>query len=408
MGYAAKILLGLAAMAAAFGVVLWALWKSLKKSYDPGSLLVKWIVTVVVFGMLIYLGVRAGSAGWGGAFIIPITGACLGIILGIMWAPSNGALLATPLMELYEGGEASEPKPLYSIAQAKRKQGKYRDAQTEVRKQLAKFPNDFEGWMLMGEIFARDFKDTAGASQCVDQIISSGEHTPRNVAFALTCLADWRLEIDHDRDAAREALERILELYPDTEQSHLAAQRIAHLSSKEMLQQQIDRPKIALKTFEGHPGLQTDPSQMPDLPPEDFAAKASELVRHLDEHPLDNDARETLAGIYADHYHRPELAAEQLEQLINTPNQPQKYVVHCLNRLVDVYVRVACDEASARQTLERILLLFPGTAAAANAEKRMTLLPAEMKRNVSSQSVAMGVYDQDIGLKGKVPKRFAP
>jgi hypothetical protein len=49
---------------------------------------------------------------------------------------------------------------------------------------------------------------------------------------------------------------------------------------------------------------------------------AAEYVKHLEEHPLDTDVRERLAVLYADHYHRLDLAADQLEQMITLPNQP--------------------------------------------------------------------------------------
>ncbi|MGV3773979.1 MAG: tetratricopeptide repeat protein [Verrucomicrobiales bacterium] len=396
--------MGLLTMGLCFAIVLWVMWKSLKKTDDAGRLVTKWVFSAILFGMLIYVGATT-EAGWGGAFIIPIFGAVIGVILGITWAPNIAAIVASPLMGLYEGGGEPERKPFYSIAQARRKQGKYHEAQSEIRKQLEQFPNDFEGLMLLAEIYARNLRDMSEASKMIEQIVACGEHSPKNVAFALTCCADWHLEIDHNRDAAKEYFERIGELYPESEQSQQAAQRLAHLGSKQMIEEQRDRPRIALKVNQNHAGIGIDPNAAPIARMEDLNLTADELVKHLDEHPRDNEARENLAAIYADHYHRADLAVDQLEQLIGAPNQSSKYMVHCLNRMADVYIRLEADEAKARQTLGRIIEMFPGTAAAANAEKRMTLLPGEMKKNTQTQSVQLGVYDQNIGLKGQSPKR---
>ena len=46
---------------------------------------------------------------------------------------------------------------------------------------------------------------------------------------------------------------------------------------------------------------------------------AAECVKHLEQHPLDTEARERLAVIYADHYGRLDLAAGELEQMIGQP-----------------------------------------------------------------------------------------
>jgi len=122
-------------------------------------------------------------------------------------------------------------------------------------------------------------------------------------------------------------------------------------------------------------------------------------VKHLAEHPMDSEAREKLALIYADHYQRLDLAADQLEQLIQQTNQPAKQVVHWLNLLADLQIKHATDPAAARQTLQRIIDKFPGLAAASNAQRRLDLLKLELKGNEKSQAVRLGSYEQNIGLR---------
>jgi hypothetical protein len=133
----------------------------------------------------------------------------------------------------------------------------------------------------------------------------------------------------------------------------------------------------------------------------DFTKDAGALVKHLQEHPFDGEAREKLAVIYADHYQRMDLAADQFEQLITCPNQPQKRVVGWINRLADLQVRHGENYETVRATLQRVLDLYPGGAAAEVAANRITLLKLELKGKEKVADVKMGTYEQDVGLKLK-------
>ena len=126
---------------------------------------------------------------------------------------------------------------------------------------------------------------------------------------------------------------------------------------------------------------------------------AAEYVKHLAEHPLDVEAREKLAVIYADHYHRLDLATDQLEQMIELPNQPSRLVVHWLNLLADLQIRCGADYETVRQTLQRIIDREPKLAAANIAHNRLALLKLEMKAKGENQSVRLGTYEQNLGLK---------
>ena len=128
-----------------------------------------------------------------------------------------------------------EVRPFYAIARAKQKRGHYLDAITEVRKQLQRFPEDYEGWMFLAEIYAENLKDNEAAQKCIQEILRHQSHTPKNVAYALNRSADWHLVLASDRQAARESLEQVIVLSPGSERAHTAEQRIAHLTSDKML-----------------------------------------------------------------------------------------------------------------------------------------------------------------------------
>ncbi|HOB31988.1 MAG TPA: hypothetical protein PKH32_03810, partial [Verrucomicrobiota bacterium] len=80
-------------------------------------------------------------------------------------------------------------------------------------------------------------------------------------------------------------------------------------------------------------------------------------------------------------------------------------VVHWLNLLADLQIRHGAGYDAARQTLQRIIDLYPGSAAAQVARNRIDLLKLELKRRDAVRSVRLGEYEQDIGLKRGLPHK---
>jgi tetratricopeptide (TPR) repeat protein len=299
----------------------------------------------------------------------------MAIVLSIMWTPHISELISGPLANLYDGGSTPpEPKPYYSIALAKRKLNRPLEAIVEIRKQLARFPNDFEGVSLLATVQAEDMKDLPGAEMTLNHFCDSPAAPPRQVAAALTQLADWHLKLAQDSDSARAALERIIAKFPDSELALAAAQRIAHLGGAEkILLAAQDRQPMAMP--EGVKSIGLRDSQRDLIPAETDPAKlAADYVKHLEQHPLDTEAREKLAIIYATHYGRLDMATNELVQLINEPNQPPRYVAHWLNLLADLQIRGGADYETVRPTLEKIIEHFPGMAVAELAQSRLNHL----------------------------------
>jgi hypothetical protein len=189
-------------------------------------------------------------------------------------------------------------------------------------------------------------------------------------------------------------------MFPDTEQAYLAGQRIAHLMTPEMLTEKKEPHRIKVGQFQESIGLLREPANV-RAPTEDPAAVASKLVEHLRDHPQDSEARERLALIYAEHYQRLDLATGQLEELIAQPNLPPKHAVHWLNVLADLQIKNAGDTAAARAALQRVVELFPQSAAAENARNRMAHLELELRAKKKSQVVKLGSYEQNIGLRNR-------
>jgi tetratricopeptide (TPR) repeat protein len=385
------------------GIIGWVLYRWLKKSDDPARLISKWAVTAVMGGITWWVAASnlTGAGGYAAAFIVGITCAICGIVLGITWGANIADFFGRPLGGLYDGGGAEVvPQPFYSIAEAKRKQGKYLEAVAELRRQLAKFPGDFNGMLMLAEVEAENLKDLPGAQMTIERLLAEPNQSPVNLALALNRLADWHLKYGQDPDSAREALQRIIRLFPETEQAYLAGQRMAHLSTAEMLAEKSEPHLLKLGQYEQRLGLLDDSSVLKP-PAEDPAATASLLVKRLEQHPQDSEARENLARIYAGHYQRLDLAADQVEQLLAQPNVPAKHAVHWLNLLADLQIKHAGDVAGARQALQRIVDLFPRSAASETAKHRMAHLQLELRAGKESQVVKLGSYEQNIGLKGR-------
>jgi TolA-binding protein len=328
------------------------------------------------------------------------------IALSVVWTPQISALLTRPLTNLFDGGsEPPEQKALYSIAISRRKQGKFIEAVMEIRSQLARFPNDFEGVLLLAGIQAEDLKDLASAEITLNHFCDQPHPPPRQVAAAMNHLADWHLKLSQDADSARVALGNIVARFPGTESALLAAQRIARLEGTEkLLLAARDRQPVPVPEGPKSFGLHPAPEQLrpAKTEPEQLAA---DYVKHLEQHPLDTEARGQLAILYADHYQRLDLATAELDQLIEMPAQPPKHVAHWLNLLADLQVRHGADYATVRQTLETIVERFPDWAAAEIARVRINRLKLELKGHAGSENVKLGIYEQNIGLKYGPPRQ---
>lgn len=383
---------GLIILTLALAFLIWFIVRSVRKAEEPGRVLVKWIITIPLVGLM---AAAVPLFGPFGPFVIV---GCA-VVFSIVWTPHIAAAIFKPLTSMYDGGNLPpEPRPAYSVAQARQKQGRYLEAAVEIRAQLARFPTDYQGHMLLAQLQAENLNDLRGAEATIDQLIAQPGHAPCNLAFALYSLADWHLKQAGDPAAARCALEKILALLPNSEFALGAAQRIAHLADRETLLNAQEAQTYSLPEGIRSVGLLRE---SPGIGPAvvDPATLANDYIKQLEQHPLDTEAREKLAILYLDHYGRLDLATGELEQLITMPHQPHRLVVHWLNLLADLQIRSGADYASVRDTLQRIVDLDPSLASANNAQSRIALLKLELKAKNKSQTVKLGSYEQNIGLK---------
>jgi len=328
------------------------------------------------------------------------------LAVGIMWAPQIVNVIVSPLTNMIDGGhEPPDRKPLYSMAMAKRHRGKPHEAIVEIRRQLAQFPNDLEGVMLLARIQAEDLNDLPGAELTLNHFCEQDKAPEKQVAAAWTQLADWYIKAA-DIDSARTTLQKIVAKFPQTETALLAEQRIAHLvEAEKVVVERHDGQDVMMPEGVQNVGLldSTEFLQPKEIEPGKLAAAH---VKHLEQHPHDFEVREKLAVIYARDFKRLDLATMELAQLINEPKHKPKQIAHWLNLLANFQIELGADVDTVRGTLEKIVQSFPNLPIADLAQRRIARLQNEFRGQQQSSSVKLGNYEQNVGLKyGRPNKR---
>ena len=375
------------------GFVGWLGWRvakaSMAKSDEPAALGLKWIITIVLIATWVFALSKLLKAGPGVVIMVPIT-VIIFFILGVLWTPTLAKSMISPLTNAFDGGNVeADPVPFYAIAEAKRKRGLYDASISEVRKQLAKFPNDMKGHLMLSELFAEHKDDVDGAIELLEQFYAENELCAMNGAFILNRLADLQLKFKKDPEQARMYVQRIHSEFPDTDQADKALQRIAHLQDEDFLTTRHQEKTFEVKKSNLKLGLTDDPNAV-QAPVNDVDAKAHEMVAHLEQHPNDTDVREQLAWIYAEHYGKIDWAVDQLKQLTQMEHQSVSKIARWYNQIADVYCRFTGSSEAARFALEEFIQRFPESGHSERARTRLKRLKLEAKTSKKSQSMETG------------------
>ena len=374
----------------------------LRKSNAPGQILAKtgFSIPFIIFCLSLHK-----LLGWGSPYMIGVVGLAA-IVLTLLWVPHIGEWVSSPLTGLYDGGgESGERKPLYSMANSKRKRGQYRDAIAEVRRQLAKFPGDFEGVMLLASIQAENMQDMPGAELTLENFCAKQHKADSRIIAAWMQLADWHLKLAFDANAARVILQKVIDRFPGTEASLKAEQRMAHLAETEQrLLAQYDRQRVVVP--EGVHNLGLRDSMTLQQPEETDPAKlAAEHVKQLESHPHDSEAREKLAVIYAKDFKRLDLASMELAVLINESRHSDRQIARWLNLLANFQLELGADIKTVRGTLQEIVDRFPDLSLAQVTQRRLVRLESEFRGKTETPVIKLGTYEQNIGLKYGAPPK---
>jgi len=267
--------------------------------------------------------------------------------------------------------------PMYARAIARLKFGKYTEAEWEIIRQLEKCEDDFEGWMMMADLYANHFNNVAQAEQTILEICDQPKTTPTQLAIALHRLADWHLKITGDPQAARRALQMICDRLPGGHLAHMATLRLNQLpSTAEELRQQQSRKPIPLPAARIAPKPALTPAA-PALDQEQVVDLAHAYADQLKREPNNVSAREKLARLLAERLNQADEAIGQLSLLLNLPDQPDTKRAEWMSLIASWHLKHRQDSEAGRHMLERLVREFPQSTQAQTARRRLDNLGSE-------------------------------
>jgi hypothetical protein len=267
--------------------------------------------------------------------------------------------------------------PMYSRAVARIKFGKYSEAESEIIKELENWEDDFEGWMMLADLYANHFNDLAEAEQTILDLCNQPKVTPSHLSVALHRLADWHLKQGQDPEAARRALQIICDRLRGSHLAHMARLRMDQLpgTAEEFREQQTVRP-IPLPAL----GDQLDSDLAAAEMDRSQAAKlANSCVEKLTQNPNNVAAREKLARILAEHLNQASLGIDQITLLLNMPDRSDAEHAEWLGLIAAWQIKYCQDLDTGRKFLERLVNEFPDTPQAFAARRRLALLGRQIR-----------------------------
>ncbi len=278
--------------------------------------------------------------------------------------------------------------PMYARAIARIKFGKYAEAEWEIIRELEKWEDDFEGWMMLAELYATRFNDLPEAEQTILEICDHPRTTPSQTGVALHRLADWYLNLRDDPDAARRALQVLCDRFAGTHLARMAAARITQLprTPEELRERRQDRPVPLPPLSEDLDEMAKKSASAPGGA--EAAELASQLAERLKHEPDNVLVRERLARVYAENLGQANLAVAQVELLLGRADQPEEKQAHWLSLIAAWQFRLLHAPEIARRTMQRLIRDYPHSAQAFAAQRRLNLMDAEAREQQAKAAVA--------------------
>jgi hypothetical protein len=254
--------------------------------------------------------------------------------------------------------------------------GKYSEAVWDIIRELEKSENDFDGWMMLADLYANHFSDIPEAERTVLEMCDQPSLTPSQLSIALHRLADWQLKIAGDPDAARRALQMIADRLKGSHLARMALLRLNQLpgTADQLREQHTARPIPLPALGDSFDEQEQSP---PSLDRAGAARAANACVEQLKRDPNDVATREKLARLFAEQLEACDHGLEQIRLLLNMPDQPDAKRAEWLGLTAAWHVRYRHDFESARHALERIVQEFPGSAQAFASRRRLEALASK-------------------------------
>ena len=268
----------------------------------------------------------------------------------------------------------------YSAAIGRMKLGKSEQAEAEILKQLEQCEDDYDGWMMLAQLYAEHYHDLDTADQTVRDLCSQPTLNPGQVYMALNRLADWHLTLGEDPVAAHTALDIVVKAYPGTHLARLAQSKMGQLprSRAELLEQRRGRT-LRLPSLRD-----LDTTAESELSRVEASAAANDCVNRLKADPDDIPTREKLAWLFAEQLGRADMGIEQTRLLLALPNQAENKKAEWLSQIGAWQLKFLKNKEAGRRTLEQLIREYPQSPQAFTAVRRLGLLDVEMKFGIKS------------------------
>ncbi len=266
-------------------------------------------------------------------------------------------------------------RPMYSRAVARLKLGNYSEAEMAIIGELEKCQDDFEGWMMLAELYAKHFRDLPQADQVLRDLCAQPATTAFQASIALNRLADWHLNPGNDPESACQALVLLCERLPGTHFARMAQQRISQMpvTRKDLIEQR-EKKSLRLPALRFGTEGDSEKDSKSRLSRQDAMTVLNEQLVKLRTDPNNVAARERYATMLAEELGKVDLAIEQIELLLAMPDQPEKKIAEWLGLMAVWHLNHRNDSAAARPLLKRLILEHPQSAQAFAAQRRLKLL----------------------------------
>lgn len=320
-------------------------------------------------------GFRTTLLVWG-CFMIPVSAVIL-LIGG--WAAAGFAVvvwLAPVVKGAIPSMEKTKRAPSYSQAIAKMKFGKYAEAELEVVEELERCENDFNGWMMLAELYAVHFRDFKQAEQTVIDLCDQPEIKPSDACVALHRLADWFLQLQNDPQGARRCMEAISKRHPNTHLDRMARVRLKSIPhTPEELADEHQRTTYHLPAL--HDELD-EPTEIQSVDAEAVRNRAELLSQKLARDPNDAHAREEFSRslVLMD---KRDAAIDQLDLLLEMEGQPANRRAEWTGLKANWVSQRDPKDPEVRKLLEHIVQQFPETPQALAARRRILLMDEQIR-----------------------------
>lgn len=262
-------------------------------------------------------------------------------------------------------------RAMYGKAIGRLKMGKVQEAEWEVISQLEKSENDFEGWMLLAEMYAHQYRNIEDAARVVLDVCKQPDVQPLQVSIACHKLADWQLEIFENPVGARAAMELLCRKLPGSHFATMAQQRIRQIPKTiEEFDDAKKRSPIRLPTLSEH----ASPRRSETTRRTDAIAEANRLSDRLTDDPNDIATREKLAFVLGEKLGKIDLAIEQLKLLRDLPDTTEEQNAKWLAQIASWLFNQDKDPAKFQALLRELIDRYPNTSHAIAAGRRLYLM----------------------------------